>query len=103
MVIGRDTLVRAVARKLNMPVSRVKTVLITAEDMIVDNVSNNNEVQLTGFGTFKQKHCAPRLGRNPRNPTETFKVPAKTIPYFQPGKSFSEAVEDPECNNKRVN
>ena len=93
MVIGRENLIRLVAAELRMPASRVKAVLTTAEDTIIEHVATGNEVQLTGFGTFKQKQCAPRLGRNPKHPTETYKVPAKTVPYFQPGKTFSEAVQ----------
>ena len=38
------------------------------------------------------KDRAAREGRNPQDPTQVVKIPAKKVPVFRPGKGLKEKV-----------
>ena len=48
------------------------------------------------FGTFYAKERAPKLGVNPKNPTEKINIPAKTVPMFSAGKGFKNRFDNEE-------
>ena len=50
-----------------------------------------NDVQLIGFGTFKQVDKPARTARNPRT-GETVEVPGKRVPYFKAGKEMRQRL-----------
>lgn len=68
-------------------------------DDIVNSVLNNitkalsqgNEVQFAGFGTFEPKQRAARTGRNPHT-NEAVPIPARVVPSFKAGKNLKKAV-----------
>ena len=49
---------------------------------IIDFLNRGEEIELRGFGSFRIRERAARVGRNPRS-GESVKVPPKTIPPFQ--------------------
>lgn len=60
-------------------------------DIIKEHVAEGKHVRLTGFGTFKARKRAQRMGRNPQT-GKAMTIPAKTAPAFIPGKDFKEIV-----------
>lgn len=60
-------------------------------DIITDTVAKGEEVTLIGFGSFKPKARAARVGMNPKT-KQRIEIPATTIPQFSAGKGFKEAV-----------
>ncbi|MGM0420521.1 MAG: HU family DNA-binding protein [Bacillota bacterium] len=54
---------------------------------------SRDKVQIIGFGSFEVKDRKARQGRNPQNPEETIKIPARTVPVFRAGKTFKESVK----------
>lgn len=66
-----------------------------AIDAIIQSIhtelSQGNDVRLTGFGTFCVKKREARDGRNPRT-GKTIKIAATTFPKFKAGKNLKEAI-----------
>ncbi len=60
-------------------------------DIITNTVAKGEEVTLIGFGSFKAKARAARVGMNPKT-KQRIDIAATTIPQFSAGKSFKEAV-----------
>ena len=69
------------------PTESVEAVLTT----IADQITNGDNVTVTGFGTFERVERAPRTGRNPRT-GERIQIAAKRAVRFSPGEAFKVAV-----------
>ena len=54
---------------------------------IAQRIAEGGRVELRGFGAFSTREREARKGRNPRT-GETVDVPAKSVPYFKPGKDM---------------
>lgn len=55
-------------------------------------MAQGSRIEIRGFGAFRVKELAPRLGRNLRN-GEPVQVPGRRVTHFKPGKALKEAVE----------
>ena len=60
-------------------------------DAITAALSQEEKVQLVGFGSFEVKTRAERVGRNPKT-KETIQIPASKTPVFKAGKALKDAV-----------
>lgn len=68
-------------------------------EVIVDEVFRNiilalnrgDKIELRGFGSFRVRKRDARRGRNPKT-GEPVDIPAKTVPYFKPGKELKELI-----------
>ena len=54
-------------------------------------ISNNDRVELRGFGVFGVKERDARIARNPKNGS-VVAVPAKKVPFFRMGKSMKDRL-----------
>lgn len=54
-----------------------------------ENVALGHEVNIPGFGKFRRKDKAARVGRNPKT-GEALEIPAKSVPNFLPAKQLKE-------------
>ena len=61
--------------------------------LIGDTLAAGEKLTFIGFGTFEVRERAAREGRNPQNPKEKIKIPAKKAPAFKPGKDLKDKVE----------
>ena len=74
------------------------TVLIVVEsfmDSVKDNLSNEENIYLRGFGSFILKKRAQKTARNISKNT-TIIIPEHQVPAFKPAKTFLQAVIDTE-------
>ena len=74
------------------------TVLIVVEsfmDSVKDNLSNEENIYLRGFGSFILKKRAQKTARNISKNT-TIIIPEHQVPAFKPAKTFLQAVIDKE-------
>ena len=69
------------------PTESVEAVLT----VIADQITNDDNVTVTGFGTFERVERAPRTGRNPRT-GERIQIERKRAVRFKPGTALAEAV-----------
>ncbi len=58
---------------------------------ITKSLKADEEVRLTGFGTFTVTHRPAGEGRNPRT-GEKIKIRASRLPKFRAGKGLKEAI-----------
>ena len=60
---------------------------------IAERLTEGGRVELRGFGAFSTRERAARKGRKPRT-GESVDVPAKSVPYFRPGKEMRALLND---------
>lgn len=58
---------------------------------IMESLSNKNDCQFIGFGSFKLRKRNARQGRDPRSGKE-IKIPASTTVGFSPSKQLKELL-----------
>jgi integration host factor subunit beta len=61
-------------------------------DRMVASLSNNERIEIRGFGSFCLHFRAPRIGRNPKTGAAVDLV-GKFVPYFKPGKELRRRVD----------
>ena len=83
---------------LRTKLTRKKTMIVVNSFLssITDSLSEGNEVEIRGFGSFRIKQREARVGLNPKTGVKLL-IPAKKAPYFRPGKNLKIAV-----NKKRT-
>jgi DNA-binding protein HU-beta len=91
--MNKQELVKAMAEK--MPEG---TTLKTAEaalnafvESVTQALASDDEVVLTGFGSFKVSKREARTGRNPQT-GESMTIAASNVPGFKAGKNLKDAV-----------
>ena len=70
-------------------------------DLMSYSLTQDNRIEVRGFGTFCLTHREARWGRNPKTGEQVF-VPAKAVPHFKPGKALKEGVSDKLLSNLKV-
>jgi len=83
--------IKAVAASAGLSQDAVSKMLGASIEIITNELNNDGEVNITGFGSFKVSHRAARNGVNPRT-KEAIKIPAMKSPVFRAGKTFKEAI-----------
>ena len=71
--------------------SDIEKIVVTIINVVSENISKGNRVELRGFGTFGLKELKARKSRNPRTGATVF-VENKSIPYFRMGKKLKERI-----------
>lgn len=71
----------------------VKACVDTILTTLTSGIVSGENIEVRGFGSFHKKHKAARLGVNPRTGEKT-QVNAKFMPFFKPGKSLKEVVNN---------
>ncbi|MES2709642.1 MAG: HU family DNA-binding protein [Verrucomicrobiota bacterium] len=61
-------------------------------DNATTHLAQNEAVVLRNFGTFEVLTRKSKIGRNPRKPEKSVKVPARAVVKFTPGKDLKEKV-----------
>jgi integration host factor subunit beta len=64
-------------------------------EKIVEALTDNDRVEVRGFGIFGVKERPPRVGRNPRTGQEV-SVVGKKVPYFKMGKELRHRLNKPD-------
>jgi DNA-binding protein HU-beta len=86
-------LIEQLAAKLGVTVSETERFLNTFVQMVYDKLREGDKVNISGFGQFLVSHRAPRIGVNPRNPSQKITIPELNTPKFKAGEAFKEAVK----------
>jgi nucleoid DNA-binding protein len=70
----------------------VAEVLDTMLNLIVEHLSNGDDVALRKFGQFVLVESPERIGRNPKRPSETSVIPARSMVKFRPSSETKAEV-----------
>lgn len=89
----KSELIEKMAMQLGIPMRQAERCVNNLTNIIYAELKGGNKVQISGFGTFSVSHRAPRLGVNPRNPSEKITIPELNTPKFKAGEVFKEAVK----------
>lgn len=84
-------LVERVAGGSSLTRKEAEVVVQAVLDSIVHSLKSGTKVELRGFGSFRLRNRAARIGRNPKTGAKVH-VPAKRVPYFKPGKDLKELI-----------
>ncbi|HEX6330531.1 MAG TPA: HU family DNA-binding protein [Actinomycetota bacterium] len=90
--MNKNGLVAEVAKRTGSSKADVARVVDASMDVIRETVAKGDRVSLVGFGTFERKRRNRRIARNPRKPLTPIVVPARDLPWFNPGKEFKEMI-----------
>ena len=60
---------------------------------IADALCRDEHVEIRGFGTFRVKERAPRVGRNPRT-GETVSLEGQFVPHFKVSRELRQFVDE---------
>lgn len=90
--MNKSELIAAVAEKTGFTKKDAEQAVNATVKAVEEALVSGDKVQLIGFGTFEVRQRKARMGRNPRNPEETIKIPASKAPAFKPGKALKDAV-----------
>ena len=90
--MNKTELIAAVAEKAELSKKDAEAAVTAAIDAITAALSQDEKVQLVGFGSFEVKARAERVGRNPKT-KETIKIPASKTPVFKAVKALKDAVK----------
>ncbi len=91
--MNKTELVTAIANNTELTKKDAEAALKAFIDVVGDELSKGEKVQLAGFGTFEVVERAAREGINPRT-KETIQIPASKAPKFKPMKSLKEKVNN---------
>ena len=61
-------------------------------DRMVNSLSNNERIEIRGFGSFSLHYRAARVGRNPKTGAAV-DLNGKYVPHFKPGKELRKRVD----------
>ncbi len=89
--MNKSELVEALAQKTNQTKKSAEDALNALVEVITDELSKGEKIQLVGFGTFEVVKRAARKGKNPQT-GEELKIPASIAPKFKAGKALKDIV-----------
>ena len=62
-------------------------------ERISQALTEEQRIEIRGFGSFSLHRRPARVGRNPKTGAPV-RIPAKYVPHFKPGKELRERVND---------
>ncbi len=89
--MNKGELIEAVAGSAGLSRAETTKALDAVLSTISSTLAGGGDVSLVGFGTFKVKARAARMGRNPRT-GEAIHIKASNVPGFKAGKGLKDAV-----------
>lgn len=90
--MSKGDLITAIANRAGLTKKSAADALEAFIATISGELTNGEQVTITGFGTFKVSHRAARTGVNPQNPTQKIQIKASKVPTFKAGKNLKDSV-----------
>lgn len=89
--MNRDEFVRFTNAETSIPMTQINSAIDIFTKAVIDAMAAGHNVKLVGFGTFKLKKRAARVGHNP-NTKKRVEIPERNMPVFEPGSDMKNAV-----------
>lgn len=89
---NKSELIEKVASATDLTKKDASAAVEAVFDTITETLSNEEKVQIIGFGTFEVRERAARKGRNPQT-GEEIQIPASKVPAFKAGKALKGSVK----------
>jgi len=91
--MNKSDLIEQLAAKLSVTYTDAERMLNTFINLIYETLRSGGKVNISGFGQFSVSHRHPRIGVNPRNPSQKIQIPELNTPKFRAGEAFKDAVK----------
>ena len=98
--MNKTELIAAMAEQAELSKKDAEKALKAFVDIIGEELTKGEKVQLVGFGTFEVAERAARTGKNPQT-GEAIKIPASKAPKFKAGKALKDVVNTPAAPAKK--
>lgn len=92
-MINKQELITKISSSTRLPRKDVEEIINRFLELIIEKLSLNQKVNLTGFGMFEVKDRKGRRGVNPRQPNQSMMIPTVRVAKFRPGKTLKENVK----------
>ena len=89
--MNKTELVAAIAEKTELSKKDAEKALKAFTDVVAEELTKGEKIQLVGFGTFDVVDRPAREGRTPKT-GETMKIAASKAPKFKAGKALKDVV-----------
>ncbi len=89
--MNKSDLVAAIAQTSNLTKADAARALDAMTGAITSALASDDNVAITGFGSFVVRDRAARTGRNPQT-GEAIQIKASKVPAFKAGKLLKESV-----------
>lgn len=93
MTMNKAELAGRLAQKLGMSKKQAEEAIETTTDLIIEELQNDGEVTIAGFGCFSSRIRSSRMGVNPQKPSERIRIPEVRVPKFKAGKTLKDALK----------
>ncbi len=84
-------IIEIISENGNLTKKNIGVIIDSFFDKIKKGISDNDHIELRGFGTFGTKERKARIARNPKT-NEKINVPEHRVPYFKAGKELKALV-----------
>ncbi len=92
-MINKQELIDSVTDQTRLPRRDVEEIINSFLELMIEKLSMDETLNLSGFGKFEVRERKGRRGVNPRNPNQEIQVPSVRVAKFRPGKTLKEAVK----------
>jgi len=90
--INQQSLIEEVATQHDLSISKSKRIVQTVFDTIVENLAQNNDVKIYGFGRFSNTHVKEQMRYIPGK--GVMKLPARQKVRFSAFKAFKDSINE---------
>lgn len=91
--MNKTELVAAIAEKTELSKKDAEKALKAFTDVVAEELTKGEKIQLVGFGTFEVAERPARTGRNPKT-GEEMQIAASKAPKFKAGKALKDVVNN---------
>jgi integration host factor subunit beta len=87
----KSEMAEELAKKIGVKKQQAEDIINIFTGSIVNALAHGDKVEIRGFGSFRVRDRAEKVGRNPKTGANVH-VPAKKVPFFKSGKDFRSIV-----------
>ena len=91
--MNKAELTKSLANRLSVTQSQAQKFLDTFQEILAEELKQDNNLSLLGFGVFSPWKQTERIGRNPRTGVECVIKPRLSV-KFKPATRFLETLND---------
>ncbi len=91
--MNKSDLIEQLAARLSVTYTEAERMLNSLINLVYETLRNGEKVNISGFGQFSVSHRNPRIGVNPRNPSQKIQIPELNTPKFRAGEAFKDAIK----------
>ncbi len=91
--MNKKQLVEHIAKEAGLSKKQAQKAVEAMLGGITRALKKGDKVTFVGFGTFLVRKRKARKARNPRDPSQIIKVPARKVPVFKPGTGLKNIVK----------